>query len=465
MTRIAYSRRAPAVWARVGTPGIVGAAFVAFAQLACTAGVKPSQAGAAGTTGAAAAGGSGLGGTGTAGTGSSGTTGSGGTTGTAATGGTTPTDAGACQQAEVMFVPKIPTVYLLVDRSGSMFHCLTGNTGDAVCSDMTNTSWANLKTAIESVMTQLDGQVRFGFSTIYGTNPVGGGSCPSLQGMLTNNVSPALNNAGAIKTVYDGLAFPPNSTQMGIKFESPASESIASVAKALTSDTTPGDKFIIFLTDGQPDYCDDSNSLCAPDSVIYQLQKAYTAGIKTIVLGVQTALFDLAPGVLQAFANAGAGEPTLPPVRTGGTTFDFYDQCASIDGWKADLTASGQTPMRGDTLGVYSTTMGPTMPFTANATDQTMLVSQLSAALAGVKSCTFDLSNVGGKAIKVSLDKLGKASVVIQGTTVPLDANNKNGWDMTSDTVLELFGPACDAWRDPKVTDIQFNFPCDIIIS
>ena len=200
--------------------------------------------------------------------------------------------------------------------------------------------------------------------------------------MLTNNVAPALNNATAIKTLYDGLAFPPNSTQVGVKFESPASESIGVVANALTADTTPGGKFIIFLTDGQPDYCDDSNSLCAPDSVVYHLQKAYAAGVTTIVFGVQTTLFDLAPGALQSFANAGAGEATLPPVKTGGKATDFYDQCSGVAGWAADLTASGKTASaRRDTLGTYSTTMGPTTPYTPSASNQSQLVTQLSAAL------------------------------------------------------------------------------------
>jgi hypothetical protein len=436
---------------------------VTFAQLACTAGVKPSQAGSAGTTGTGSAGTTGLGGTtGSAGTGSSGTTG---TAGTGNTGGTTPSDAGACQQAEVMFVPKIPTAYLVVDRSGSMFHCLSDS--QQVCPTQSDTSWSQLKTAIETVLTGLDAQVRFGFTTIFGTNPAGGGSCPLLTGTLADNVPPALNNAAAIKTKYDGLAWPnPNdASNTGKKFESPASEALDATTKALLADTTPGDKYIIFITDGQEDYCDDALAICASDSTVYRLQAAAAAGIKTIVFGLQTTQFNLPAGVLQAFANAGAGEMTLPPEDTGLDLFAFYDQCQGVAPWRADLTASGQTGARGVTLGKYSTTAGPTKPYQPNASDQTMLVTQLSTALAGVKSCTFDLSNVGGKAIKVSLDKLGKASVVIQGTTVPLDANNTNGWDMTSDTVLELFGPACDAWRDPNVTDIQFNFPCDIIIT
>ena len=455
MIRFAYRQIAGAGLSAAG-------ALVLLMAAGCTAGVHSGLGGGGAGGSSSGAAGSGAGATGTGHAGTTGT-GTGGQAGTSTSSG----GGGQCMMVDYTFVPKTPTAYLLVDRSGSMFHCLTGNTGDAVCSDQTNTSWSNLKTAIESVITQpqLDSQVRFGFTTIYGSNPSGGGMCPSLQGMLTDNVAPALNNAGNIKTKYDGLAFPPNSTQVGVKFESPASESIGNVATALAADTTVGDKYIIFLTDGQPDYCDDSNALCAPDSVIYQLQKAKTAGITTIVFGVQTTLFDLAPGTLQAFANAGAGEPTIAPVRTGGSTFDFYDQCNGIAGWAADLTASGKPNARGTTLGTYSTTMGPTMPYMPSASNQTQLVSQLMSALSGVKSCTFDLTNLQGKTIKVVPTKLDKASVVIQGTTVPLDTNDTNGWDvLPGDTQLELFGPACDMWRDPSVTDIQFNFPCESII-
>jgi hypothetical protein len=368
----------------------------------------------------------------------------------------------ACTDVSYTFAPMTPTVTLLVDRSGSMFHCLSGNTGDAVCSDMTNTSWYNLKMAIESVIAQLDSQVRFGFSTVWGTNPAGGGMCPSLQGNATDAVAPALNNAATITKLYDGLTFPPNSTQMGMKFESPASESVAVAAKALEADTTPGSKYIIFLTDGQPDYCDDSNSLCAPDSVVYQLQTAASAGVKTIVFGVQTSLFDLAPGVLQAFANAGAGEATIAPVKMGGTANDFYDQCNSVAGWAADLAASGKPNARGTTLGTYATTMGPTTPYQPSASNLNQLVTQLGAAISGVKSCTFDLSNISGMSIKVDRTMLDQAHVTIMGNDVPL--NDTNGWRMNTDTQLELTGSACDTWRAPATTMIDFQFPCQIFI-
>jgi hypothetical protein len=265
-------------------------------------------------------------------------------------------------------------------------------------------------------------------------------------------------------TRYDALQFPPNSNQVGVKFESPTSYSIKAVTTALTAITSPGDKYIIFITDGQPDYCDDSNSLCAPDSVIGEIQAAKTAGITTIVLGVQTTLFDLPAGILKAYATAGAGEPTVAPLRSAtGALTDFYDQCNGITGWKNDLTASGKPNARGSTLGAYSAAAGPTNPYMPNAGDQTQLVTQLTTALAGVKSCTFDLNDVGGKSIKVDPMKLDQAQVKIEGTTIPQNATN--GWSLGATTSeLVLNGTACTSWRMPNSKLIDFNFPCGIII-
>ena len=445
-------------------PVLLCAAFVPW--LGCTAGVKPTAAGAAGTGGGSNPGAGGTSSSGSAGTGTAGSTGP-----IGGFGGITTNDGGmGCQHTSYTFEPKIPTVYLVVDRSGSMFHCLT--TSQCVCPTKTDTSWSTLKTAIETVLTQLDAQVRFGFTTIFGTDPSNnrGGMCPLISGTLADNVAPALNNAGAIMTKYDGLAWPVEAECQtgGKKFESPAMYSITAATKALMADTTPGDKYIIFITDGQEDYCDDALEICASDSTVGAIQKAFASNIRTIVFGLQTSKFNLPGAVLDAFANAGAGEPTVASVGTGGglDATAIYDQCQGVVPWRTDLTASGHPNTRGPTavVGTYSPTAGPTKPFKPNAADQTMLAAQLSTALAGVKSCTFDLNNINGKAIKVDRNQLNKASIKVEGTTVPLDPNSANGWNMISDTTLELFGAACDAWRNPNATNIEFNFPCEIIV-
>jgi len=433
--------------------------------LGCQAGVKATN-----PTGTAGTGGSGSGVGGTTGNGGSAQGGSGPGLGGFAGTSVVNQDAGSCQQGRVSFEPKTPTVYLVVDRSGSMFHCLS--TSELVCtSNKADTSWSKLKDAISGVITQLDGDVRFGFTTIFGTNPSGGGSCPlQTTGVLADNVPPAMNNAAAIKAKYDSLDAmwpnPSDAMNTGKKFESPASYAITAAAKALTMDTTPGDKYIIFITDGQEDYCDDALEICASDSTVGALQAAFVSKVKTIVFGLQTMQFNLPGAVLDEFANAGAGEPTVAAVPSGLDTTAIYDQCQGVAPWKTDLTASGHPTTRGPTatVGTYAATAGPTKPFKPSASDQTMLLTQLSTALAGVKSCTFDLTATGGTPIKVDLKQLNKATIKVEGNTVPLDTGNANGWDMVNETTVQLFGSACDKWRDPNSKTIDFNFPCEIIV-
>ena len=416
----------------------------------------------AGTTGSAGTGGagtSGSAGNGGAGSGGSGGSSSAGTGGMAGAGGA----GGICQMAQIQFQPAIPTVYLVVDRSSSMFHCLTTTTS-CVCSDNADTPWFTLKNAIEMVVTQLDAQVRFGFTTIYGTNPATGGMCPVMGGTLADNVAPAVNNAATIKAKYDGIASPSPAecTTIGKKLESPAMYAIRAVANTLTADTSPGDKYIIFITDGQEDFCDDSPEICASDSTVGAIQSAFTAGVRTIVFGLQSSQFNLPAGTLDAFANAGAGESTVASLAPGLGTVSIFDQCSGMSPWHADLVASGHPTTRGPTatVGTYAMTAGPTKPYKPNAADQNMLVNQLSTAITGVKSCTFDLNDINGQVITVDTTKLDQAHVKIDGVEVPLSATN--GWnvDAAAPTELVLSGTACTTWRDPASRKIEFAFPC-----
>jgi hypothetical protein len=433
----------------------MAAALVLTAAAGCTAGVKPAATGTAGSSG-----------------GASGVAGSGGTASTAGRGGTglispvgtggavsTNPDAGACQMKDFTFEPKIPTVVLLVDRSGSMFSCL--NTAQSnPCADKTNSAWTRFKDGILPVVQSLQADVRFGFTAF---NGVSGPACPTLE-----TVAPALNNYDAIAARYNGLPFRVDSD----KWETPTRKSLEQVGAALMADTTPGDKYILFVTDGEPDYCGDGNALCPPDAVVAQIQTLKAAGITTIVFGLTTMTADVAPNTLKAFATAGAGEPTLPPLRTGNDINAIFDQCfpggdSSAAGWKADFLAvaanascaTNSNACRGRTVGTYSTTAGPTEAYRPDPANQAQLITQLSNALAGVKSCVFDLTPV-----KVNLSQLAKASVLIEGVAVPLDMGSANGWNMTTDIQLELFGTACDTWRNPNAKNIQFNFPCEIIV-
>jgi hypothetical protein len=288
--------------------------------------------------------------------------------------------------------------------------------------------------------------------------------CPLIDGTLADNIAPALNNASIIKAKYDDLAWPnANDVVMtGKKWESPAMYAIRAAAKALAADISPGDKYILLITDGQEDFCDDSLEICASDSTIGAIQTAFVAKVRTIVFGLQATQFNLPAAVLDAFATAGAGEMTVPPVASGLDTTAIFDQCTGVAPWRADLTASGHPTTRGPTatVGTYATTAGPTKPFKPNAADQNALVTQLSTALTGVKSCTFDLDNINGQTINVDTTKLNQAHVKIEGVEIPLSTTN--GWnvDATAPKQLVLSGTACTTWRDPASKKIDLAFPC-----
>jgi hypothetical protein len=137
---------------------------------------------------------------------------------------------------------------------------------------------------------------------------------------------------------------------------------------------------------------------------------------------------------------------------------------AGSDSWPNLYAAAGHTAAQLTSIATYSATAGTATLYSPTSAATADLVTQISMALAGVRSCTFDLSK-----FTIDLTKLGEAVVyIVDGSgnhvPVPLDPNNANGWDMTSASELQLYGPACDQLRDPATMDIKFDFPCDIVI-
>lgn len=346
----------------------------------------------------------------------------------------------SCQSAQVVFEPKIPTVFVLVDRSGSMFRAEPK-------------PWEPLKAAVLETIQSLQAEIRFGFGAFTGEV---NGMCP-----MFDSVNADFNNYAAIKTLYDSLEEP-------TKGETPTMRVLSLVRDALTADVTDGPKYVLFVTDGDPDYCGDGNALCPIDGVVYQLQQLATAGIKTFVFGLQTSQSDIPLTTLQAFANAGAGEPVGYLERQGRVVLpvNIYDECSpagdpNAAGWKADYLAAGFTiGTRTETtpaLGTYAAVGGKATVFQPDPGKQAELAAQVRNVVSNTKSCTFDLQGQ----IKVDLARANQGTVVIDGTTVAYEATN--GWQMLTETQLELKGLACESWRSTgKVID--FDFPCEIII-
>jgi hypothetical protein len=308
----------------------------------------------------------------------------------------------------------------------------------------------------------LQSQVRFGVGVFTGQQNQMPSQCP-----IWNTVAPDINNYTKINTLYSAQGQP------GFKAETPAVQVLPLVQKALTSDTGTGAKYILFATDSETDFCDDGAADCPVDAVTYMLQTLYsgTPSIGTLIIGLPLNGDNLAPEALQNYANAGAGLPVVFPTANGVQTQNqLYQSCktrsgnAGQYGWPGlyALTGKPMTDSGGLAIATYGTAGGNAKVFTPASTSETDLENQITAAINGVKACSFDLSNVGGKSIKVDLTQLGKASIQIEGKPIAQDATN--GWSMSSATTLVLNGNACTTWRMPNTTHISFGFPCSIII-
>ncbi|HTV23146.1 MAG TPA: vWA domain-containing protein [Polyangiaceae bacterium] len=349
-----------------------------------------------------------------------------------------------CQQAARTFIPQIPTVFILVDRSGSMFDENPPGSGQ--------NAWGALRQGVLQVISELQSDVRFGFGAFSGQ----GATCPDMP-----SAAAALDNQPAIAALYQSL-------ERSQYKDTPTLGALRAVSEQLWSDPVEGSKYILFVTDGEPDYCDDGNALCPPDSVVGRLQRM-AAGIdddgvqnepiQTLVFGIDSPLSTISPEVLAAFANAGAAEPVAPLVANPSSVFD---QCNGVPGWAADFATTGKALQRGATIGDYAVVGGNATVYRPDPTDRAELVRQIRAALAGVKSCAFDLGGDGVQ-VDVSRPDLGAlAHVRLDGAEVPFDS--ANGWRMLTGTTVQLEGAACERWRVPGETSIAFDFPCDVIV-
>jgi hypothetical protein len=306
-----------------------------------------------------------------------------------------------CNEVEIDFTPRIPSVFILVDRSSSMFE---------------KNLWAPLKEGVLAVIEQLDEDVRFGFTSYTG---VQGMMCPEL----TTVVPSAARNFSAIKAAYDAIERPEQ------KSETPTSLAIGEIAKVLQSEPPNTPKYIVLVTDGEPDFCDDPNVTCSRDAVVGAVQAAYAQQIGTFIFGVSG---DVAAEHLSDVANAGTGQPVA-------------DRAMAVQ---------YQCPNR---AGTYAATSGDAPFFEPDVADRAALVTALSRTIAGVRSCVFDLQ---GK-VKIDLALADQGVVEVDGARVPYGGDH--GYRMNGETQLELLGDACERLKLPQTERVSIDFPCAAI--
>ncbi len=352
-----------------------------------------------------------------------------------------------CQDSELNFEPQTPTVLVLVDRSSSMFQGQTQ-------------FWNSLKEAVLPVIENLQSDVRFGFASYTGSNS----SCVGLS-----TPTPfATDNYEVVKAAYDALGAPSE------KGETPTALAIEQAAELLLGDTEPGDRYILLVTDGEPDFCDDPHAPCAADALIASLQLASAKGVRTLVFGIENP--DIRnPQWFDYYAQAGMGE--LPSWADGvqGATAGQHSgtldgPCKGIAQWARYRTENGNAPPPDNEgcphdymstppyfcflpAGKYSEAGGTATAFLS--TDTMELANRIASTVSGLKSCTFDL---GGE-LQIKPGSEGTGDVFINDVVLP-----KDQWEMTNGTVITLQGEACTLWQAPESNKFFAGFPCDVII-
>jgi len=355
--------------------------------------------------------------------------------------GTGGTDPGVCEELSVVSTLEIPTVELLVDTSSSMWKTQPP-------------AWPLLYGALmdagSGAVGKLQADMRFGFASYKG-HQAATEADPACATMTV--VPPALNNRDAIDAAYKELG---DTYDSNAKWETPTGYAITYAAKLLSDFTAdpPGKKYILLVTDGNPNTCPVIDPQCGQDLSIKAAQDAFAAGIGLFVLGLGDIVAQPDNGCpaaarcgllhLQDLANAGVGAGVHPTPgcddwHASGCTFT-HESCNQNQELLATYTPEAPdvgTPFAVDTS-------------TGDATAK--LVAALDELLQNAISCSVDMD-----AIVTGDPSLGVVS--LQGN--PLTYAGADGWKLEADGhSVTLVGAACETYKaGGKQLDIRF--PCD----
>lgn len=302
----------------------------------------------------------------------------------------------ACNQLVLEFAPRTPRVVILVDRSSSMFE---------------RGLWGPLRDGVLAVVEQLQHDVLFGFVSYTGQ---AGGTCPDLSEVPT-----ARDNYASIARTYGALA-PPS-----YKGETPTSLAIERVASGLGEQ--PGNDYILLVTDGEPDLCDDGNVTCARDRSLASVQRARARGIGSLVFSVGGSVDRTH---LQDLANAGMGEP----VSDHGDAVKYQCQGEASYG-----DADGKAPY-----------------YEPSLSDREALTAVIASALTRTRSCLFDLTG----RVEVQPGQEQRGMIVLNGVPV----HHGDGYRMVTGSQLELLGESCQQLRSAEAASLSIAFPCEALI-
>jgi hypothetical protein len=285
-----------------------------------------------------------------------------------------------------------PTVMLLIDQSGSMqFRFGSGGAG---------TRWEVLRSAIvdpsDGLLSHLDTSVRFGLMLYTSLDGFRGGQCPILTESRVE-----IGNADAIRSLYLASEPAPNG-------DTPTADAIDAAVARLALLDDGGPRYILLLTDGEPDTCAEPDPQRGGEEALAAAARAFAAGVRLRPVGISN---EISAGRIQGLANAAAG-------KDPGLVF------GRDDGAERPLFASD---------------------------DRSELAAQLTGVIGDARSCLIDLGT------EVGALRAGEGTLALDGRALEYLA--PDGWRFRDDDTVEIEGAACDSILGDGHR-LEVFFPC-----
>jgi hypothetical protein len=323
-------------------------------------------------------------------------------------------DGGSCGCTDVPLFADPPTMYFVLDRSGSMSQ---------------DDKWTTVRLSVADVVRAIGPRASFGAAIFPGNS--GTDQCTSgIEVMSVRRGDPPAAK-GVDGPVTTALL---TSTAVLAKGGTPTSATLTSLTPKLTA--LKGQVFVVLATDGGPN-CNTAAS-CTIQGCLPNIE------------GV--------PGC-DAVTNCCA-----PPMGTPTNCLDDKATLAAVNKLKAagiptyviGIPGSGPYAALLDSLAVAggtAQTTGTSKYFRVDTTDQTALLGALKSVAAKVTAtCTYKLQgNVDPTLVNVFFDE----------AVVPQD--NVNGWTITNGTIT-LQGTSCQQVMNGDVLDVRIIAGCPTVV-
>jgi hypothetical protein len=261
-------------------------------------------------------------------------------------------DPNTCEKLQLPSDPLSPEILIVQDRSGSMVGL----------GDMRNAGknrWAPSVSALKKLTSELTDTVAFGLMLFPAPGTGGAGGLGGFLGGLAGggggtaggpgcspgmvNVEVATGNAAEIASVLDMSAPDVGATPTAASLDAAK----GALDKGICADCRDAPKYVLLVTDGQPTCGANGAATTAPediDNTNAAIDELAAAGIKTYVIGYDTASDPDAAAAMDSFAMHGGTDHHLPVEDEASLLAELTRIAGSLVPCEFELSDKAQIP-------------------------------------------------------------------------------------------------------------------------